>query len=410
MIKKTNITILGLGYVGIPLALEFSKYFKVYGVDNNLKKINFLKKKYKKNKNLIINSKLINDESNLYIIAVPTPLDRNKRPDLSYLIKATRDVCKKIKKGDTIVYESTVYPGTTEEILIPTIKKKCNLEYNKDFFIGYSPERINPGDSKNKLTNITKIISGGNKKTLEFLKKIYSRIIKAGVHCAPNIKVAEAAKILENVQRDINISLMNEVALIFDKLNISTSDVLKAASTKWNFLNFEPGLVGGHCISVDPYYLKYRAEKSGYSPKVISSGRNVNEKMASYVVSKIKRNLKNKTTEILVMGLTYKENCSDLRNSQVLKVLQILKKSNMKFKAYDPFVKREDLPKKFSKNFISSLNKKKYDVIIFAVPHKIFLKKMNNFKNLIKKDTIIFDVKNSLNLNIFKKNIKILKL
>ena len=203
---------------------------------------------------------------------------------------------------------------------------------------------------------------------------------------------------------------MNEVALIFDKLNISTSDVLKAASTKWNFLNFEPGLVGGHCISVDPYYLKYRAEKSGYSPKVISSGRNVNEKMASYVVSKIKRNLKNKTTEILVMGLTYKENCSDLRNSQVLKVLQILKKSNMKFKAYDPFVKREDLPKKFSKNFISSLNKKKYDVIIFAVPHKIFLKKMNNFKNLIKKDTIIFDVKNSLNLNIFKKNIKILKL
>lgn len=407
--KNIIISVVGLGYVGLPLAIEFSKFFNVYGVDKNIEKLASLKK-YLKKKNFSISNKLKKNDSNIYIVAVPTPLDKNKKPDLTYLIEATNEICNKLKTGDTIIYESTVYPGTTEEVLIPLIKKNTELKYNKDFFIGYSPERINPGDQINKLTNIKKIISAGNHKTLLLLKKLYGRIIKAGVHCAPNIKVAEAAKILENVQRDINISLMNEAALIFDKLNIDTPDVLKASSTKWNFLNFEPGLVGGHCISVDPYYLKFRAEKAGYSPRVISSGRNVNEKMASYVVSKILRNLNNKSAKTLIMGLTYKENCSDLRNSQVLKVLKILEDKKMKYKIYDPYVSKKDLPYTFSKNLIYNIGKFKYDVIILAVPHKKFLQRKKIIKKILKKDSIIFDVKNSFHLKNLGNNIKILKL
>jgi len=415
MIKKFNknitISVIGLGYVGLPLALEFSNFFKVVGVDCKKKRIIQLKKKFKKLKNISFKNEFNNNyNSDVYIVAVPTPLDKNKKPDLTYLIKATNNICKSLKPGNIIVYESTVYPGATEEILIPLKKKKTNLFYNKDFFIGYSPERINPGDKKNKLTNIKKIISGGSPNTLFFLKKLYEKIIKAGVHSAPNIKVAEAAKILENVQRDINISLMNEAALIFDKLNIDISEVLKASRTKWNFLDFKPGLVGGHCISVDPYYLKYRAEKAGYSPKVISSGRNVNEKMASYIVSKILRNLTDKKASTFIMGVTYKENCSDLRNSQVLKILEILEKKKMKYNFCDPYVKREDLPAKILKHFITKPNKKKYDVLILAVPHKKFLQRENMIKKLLKKDSIVFDVSDNFNLNNLDKSIKILKL
>ena len=415
MIKKFNknitISVIGLGYVGLPLALEFSNFFKVVGVDSKKKRIIQLKKKFKKLKNISFKNELNNNyNSDVYIVAVPTPLDKNKKPDLTYLIKATNNICKSLKPGNIIVYESTVYPGATEEILIPLIKKKTNLFYNKDFFIGYSPERINPGDKKNKLTNIKKIISGGSPNTLFFLKKLYGKIIKAGVHSAPNIKVAEAAKILENVQRDINISLMNEAALIFDKLNIDISEVLKASRTKWNFLDFKPGLVGGHCISVDPYYLKYRAEKAGYSPKVISSGRNVNEKMASYIVSKILRNLTDKKASTFIMGVTYKENCSDLRNSQVLKILEILEKKKMKYNFCDPYVKREDLPAKILKHFITKPNKKKYDVLILAVPHKKFLQGENMIKKLLKKDSVVFDVSDNFKLNNLDKSIKILKL
>ncbi len=408
--KKIIITVIGLGYVGLPLAEEFSRFLNVRGVDKNKEKLSILKKKYKKNNNFSLSTKICNSSSNVYIVAVPTPLDKNKKPDLTYLIKATTDICVKLKSGDTIIFESTVYPGTTEEILIPIIKKNTNLKYNKDFFIGYSPERINPGDKINKLTNIKKIISGGNNDTLLFLKSLYEIIIKAGVHCAPNIKVAEAAKILENVQRDINISLMNEAALIFDKLDIDTSEVLKASRTKWNFLNFDPGLVGGHCISVDPYYLKYRAEKAGYSPKVISSGRKVNEKMASYLVSKILRNLIIKSPKTLIMGLTYKENCSDLRNSQVLKVLKILEKKKMNYKIHDPYVSKKDIPSIFSKNFVSKIDKTKYDILILAVPHKEFLKRKHFIKKIIKKNSIIFDVKNVFNLKNLGNNTQILKL
>ena len=295
-ILKKKILIIGLGYVGLPLAYAFSKKFNVTGYDNDSNKVNKVKKELLlKKKKLLITSSLSRDYcSDVYIVTVQTPLTKSRKPDLSYLIEATKEICKLLKCGDTIIYESTVYPGATEEVLIPLITKTTKMILNKDFFVGYSPERINPGDKKNKLTNIKKIVSGSNKKTTKFINLLYGTIIKAGIHIAPNIKVAEAAKILENVQRDINISLINEIALIFDRLKISTIDVLKAASTKWNFLHFKPGLVGGHCISVDPYYLKYKAELSGYKPYVISSGRNVNEKMASFIISKIFKNLKKK--------------------------------------------------------------------------------------------------------------------
>ena len=326
------------------------------------------------------------------------------------MINATKDICKSLKPGNLIIYESTVYPGTTEEVLIPLILKKTKLIFNKDFFIGYSPERINPGDKQNKLSNIKKVISGGNSKTLNFLKIFYGKIIKAGTYRAPNIKTAEASKILENVQRDINISLMNESALIFDRLNIDISEVLKASNTKWNFLDFKPGLVGGHCISVDPYYLKYRAEKAGYTPKVISSGRNVNEKMASYIVSKIIKNNFKKKFNVCVLGVTYKENCSDLRNSQVLKILQILKRKKINYNFYDPYISKKDLPNNISRNFIKRL-KKRYDVLIFAVPHKQFLQnKKRLVKKLSKNNSLIFDVKNSFDFKPSNNQIKLLKL
>ena len=409
--KKLTVSVLGLGYVGLPLALAFSKFFNVIGFDNDKKKINQIKLKIRNVKNFFIKKKIDeNFSSDIYIVTVPTPLKKDNKPDLSYLINATKDICKSLKPGNLIIYESTVYPGTTEEVLIPLILKKTKLIFNKDFFIGYSPERINPGDKQNKLSNIKKVISGGNSKTLNFLKIFYGKIIKAGTYRAPNIKTAEASKILENVQRDINISLMNESALIFDRLNIDISEVLKASNTKWNFLDFKPGLVGGHCISVDPYYLKYRTEKAGYTPKVISSGRNVNEKMASYIVSKIIKNNFKKKFNVCVLGVTYKENCSDLRNIKILKILQILKRKKINYNFYDPYISKKDLPNNISRNFIKRL-KKRYDVLIFAVPHKQFLQnKKRLVKKLSKNNSLIFDVKNSFDFKPSNNQIKLLKL
>ncbi len=409
---KKKILIIGLGYVGLPLALAFSKKFLVFGYDNDEKKISNIKNQIgHKQKNLTFTSSLKSIyTSDIYIISVPTPINKLKKPDLSYLIKATKEVCKLLKSGDTIVYESTVYPGVTEEVLIPLIKKKTKMILNKDYYVGYSPERINPGDKKNKLTLIKKIVSGSNEKTAKFLSKLYGSIIKAGIHTAPTIKIAEAAKILENAQRDVNISLMNEAALIFDKLNISTPDVLNAASTKWNFLNFKPGLVGGHCISVDPYYLKYRAEMSGYSPQVISSGRNINEKMSTYVISKIFRYFKKKNIKIAVFGASYKENCSDTRNSQVIKILIKLLKKKINFSFVDPHIEKDNLPKKLRKYHKKKLTEK-YDVIILAVPHKKFLI-MNSkyFEKLLKKNSVIFDVKNVFKFLNLRKDIKLITL
>ena len=345
---KKKICIIGLGYVGLPLAFEFSKHFKVVGYDVDDRRINQLKEGIDKNrqinkknlKNCKINfTKKISDLTNIdyFIITVPTPIKLNKTPDLNPLIRATKTLSTKLNKNTVVIYESTVYPGLTEEILIPLIEKISKFKLNKDFFVGYSPERISPGVKSKVLTNIIKVISGSSPETLKKVKYLYQKIIKSGLYEAPNIKTAEAAKILENMQRDLNISLINEASIIFDKLKINTFDVLKAANTKWNFINIEPGLVGGHCISVDPYYLKYKSEKVGYVPNVISSGRKINEKMALFISKKVERNLgyikKKKISSFRynlgIMGMSFKENCGDIRNSQVFKIINYFKKKKL---------------------------------------------------------------------------------
>ena len=418
-IKKTSIAIVGLGYVGLPLLIEFSKKFKTIGFDINKKRIDELKKNRDFNKdietknikrNLVVTNKIKDlKNSNIYIITVPTPLTKTKKPDLSFLINATKEVSKVIEKNDIIVYESTVFPGATEETLIPIIEKKTKLKYNIDFFVGYSPERINPGDKKHTLKKIIKIVSGSNRKTTIFLKKIYNSIVSAGVYITPNIKTAEAAKIVENVQRDLNISLMNELSIIFNKMQIDTSEVLKAAGTKWNFMNFKPGLVGGHCIKVDPYYLTSKSLQLGYRPNVISSGRKVNENMGLYVAKKIikiiKKRKKIKKIKIGVMGLGFKENCGDTRNSQVFKIVKYLEKFKCKVFIEDPFVNPDLLSKQFKKIFFKKIAEP-VDVLVFAVAHDNY-KKFNISeikKRLTNNNPILIDLKSIFDADELRKN------
>ena len=408
-LKKLNkIGVIGLGYVGLPLALEFSKKYQVHAYDKSKKRIKELqnnnditmevsKKQLSKSKNIFF-TKNINElkECNVFILALPTPINLNKKPDLSYLKNATKETAKIIKVNDIVIYESTVYPGVTEDICVPILEKYSKLIYNVDFFCGYSPERINPGDKKRTLTKIKKITSGSNKKVAELIDALYASIITAGTHLAPSIKVAESAKVIENIQRDLNIALINELSILFDKLQINTSEVLDAASTKWNFLDFKPGLVGGHCIGVDPYYLTHLAKNIGFDPKVILSGRNVNDSMSKHIIKKINRKLKtiNKTLsnkKVLIMGLTFKENCPDTRNSKVNDIINLLNKKNCSIDTYDPWVKTY-------KNLISRIPSNKYDIIIIAVAHDEFIKvgekKIMAFG---KKNSIIFDVKNIFN-------------
>ncbi len=411
---KKKICIVGLGYVGMPLAQELSKYFEVTGFDTNKKRIyelengfdrNFQidKKNLKNNKIKIVNNFNQLSEIDIFIVTVPTPIKKNKVPDLNPLIKATKSISSKLKKGNTVIYESTMYPGLTEEILVPIIEKKSKLKFNIDFSVGYSPERISPGVKSKDLISITKIISASNKKTLKLMRNLYGKIIKSGLHEAPNIKTAEAAKILENMQRDLNISLINEASIIFNKMNIKTYDVLNAAKTKWNFIDIEPGLVGGHCVSVDPYYLKYKAEKIGYFPKVISSGRKINEKMAYYIFKKVinyfsvKKEKKIKKLNIGILGLSFKENCPDIRNSQVFKIIDYFKKTNMNLQLLDPWVLKKDLEhKKYKKVFVTKFTKK-LDCLIISVKHDLFLKlKDQYYQKLMKKNSLIFDLKNIL--------------
>tara|TARA_Y100001958_G_C21201319_1_gene527938 strand:- start:573 stop:1622 length:1050 start_codon:yes stop_codon:yes gene_type:complete len=349
-------------------------------------------------------------------VTVPTPIKKNKKPDLNPLIKATQSISAILKKNDVIIYESTMYPGLTEEVLVPIIEKKSKLKLNKDFSVGYSPERISPGLKSKSLTKITKIISASNTKTLIFMREIYGKIIKTGLHEAPNIRTAEAAKILENMQRDLNISLINEASIIFDKLKIKTYDVLKAAKTKWNFIDIEPGLVGGHCISIDPYYLKYKAEKIGYSPKIITSGRYINEKMASYVSKKIinlfksRKKIENKNLNIGILGLSFKENCSDIRNSQVFKIIKFFSKKKVKLQLVDPWVLKKDLKDSNFQHLYVSKFTKKLDCLIITIKHKQFLKlKSGYFNRIMKKNSFIFDLKNILE-NIKLKKIKVISL
>jgi UDP-N-acetyl-D-galactosamine dehydrogenase len=410
-IKDIKVGIIGLGYVGLPLALEFAKNRKVIGFDLKKKRIKELNSGIDKNlessKEELENSKNLNftnseDDlkyANCFIITVPTPIDELKKPDLQSLLQASEMIGKIIKKGDLIIYESTVYPGCTEEVCVPILEKFSNLKFNQDFFCGYSPERINPGDKKHTISNIKKITSGSTPEILDLVDSLYNEIISAGTHKASSIKVAEAAKVIENTQRDINIALINELSMIFSKLNIDTKEVLDAAGSKWNFLPFKPGLVGGHCIGVDPYYLTHKAESVGHHPKIILAGREINDNMGSHVVSEMiktmeKKKINIKKSKILIMGLTFKENCSDVRNSGVKMVFERLKKYTHNLDLYDPWTDSEEIKKIYGTNLQQSLDKNKYDGVIIAVAHKIFIE-MGKIEilNLCKKNHVIYDLK-----------------
>ena len=407
---SNKIAIIGLGYVGLPLALAFGEKFDTLGFDINQDRIKELQKKidlnllsnkqsfYKSKKIKFSSNKQDLRNANIFIITVPTPIKKNKTPDLSYLHSASKIVANNLKKNDLIIYESTVYPGLTEEECVPVLERYSKLEFNKDFFVGYSPERISPGDSK-ELRDISKVVSGSNLKITNDVYNLYKKIIKAKVYKATSIKVAEASKVIENAQRDINISFMNEISLICSRLGINTSEVLEAANTKWNFLNFKPGLVGGHCISVDPYYLTYKAKKLKYSPKVLLSGRKINDKMGYYVANVLlkklqKKKIKFSECQVGILGVTFKENCNDIRGSKVLDIIKILKKKKIKLQVYDPIVNLKEFKKYYSDIKIRKINRK-LDALIIAVPHKEFLKlNYNHLKKILKnKNSIIIDIK-----------------
>ncbi len=411
---KTNrfkLAIIGLGYVGLPLAVEFGKKRPVIGFDINKKRVNELKsgldETLETNKQDLEEAKqlylttneddLIN--ANFYIIAVPTPIDKNKNPDLKPLMNASRTVGKVLKKDDIVVYESTVYPGATEEDCVPVLEKNSGLKFNKDFFCGYSPERINPGDSEHTLINIKKVTSGSTPKIANQVDALYKEIIVAGTHKAKSIRVAEAAKVIENTQRDLNVALINELAIIFNKMGIDTESVLEAAGTKWNFLPFRPGLVGGHCIGVDPYYLTHKSKKIGYKPKVILAGRNVNDSMGAHVAFQLLNTMKSKSiklkgSNVLIMGLTFKENCSDLRNTRVVDIIYELNKYKCLVEVFDPWVDPQKALREYKIKLIEYPLLNKYDSIIIAVAHNQFKsmgpKKIHSFG---KKNHILYDLK-----------------
>ncbi len=418
--KKIKLGIIGLGYVGLPLAIEFGKFYNVIGfdvskvrIDNLIKNIDInneiSKKDFRKSKKILYtNNQNELKDCNIYIITVPTPISKNNTPDLSLIKKATILVSNFISKNDIIIFESTVFPGLTNDILVPLIEKKTGLKINIDFYVGYSPERVNPGDKKRKLTNIKKIVSGSNKKTLDNVANLYKKIVKAGIHKVSTIEIAEAAKVIENCQRDINIAFVNELSMIFDKMNLDTNEILKAANTKWNFLNFKPGLVGGHCIGVDPYYLTFQAQKFGYNSKIILSGRKVNNEMGKFVVNKTVSILKENNFQInksnlLLMGFTFKENCPDIRNTKVYDILINTKKLFKSVDVYDPIADKNDVYKNYKFKLASIPKKNYYDTIIILVNHNYFKKiGFDNILKLSKTKSIIYDFKNIFKL---KKNI-----
>ena len=412
---KKKIAIIGLGYVGLPLANAFSEKFTVIGYDNDLDKVEKLKNgidrtnqfdslKLKAFLNRVKLTSSIKEISgcNILIMTVPTPVTNDKKPDLSYLLDATRMVGSILKVGDIVIYESTVYPGCTEEDCVPVLEAKSGLKYNQDFFCGYSPERINPGDKINTLTNIVKVTSGSTPKIAELVDRLYNQIIKAGTFKANSIRVAEASKAIENAQRDINISFMNELALIFDKMNIDTTHVLEAASTKWNFIPFKPGLVGGHCISVDPYFLTHKAIELGYKPEVILSGRNVNDSIPRFIAKKVvnlmrKNKILIKGAKALIMGITFKENISDIRNSKIPEIHKALFEKGLEVEVYDPLADYNLVQKEYG----ISLTKfpTKYEAIILAVAHEEFFKNgLEKFKN--PNGAIVYDIKSVLDIDL----------
>lgn len=410
-LKEINIAVIGQGYVGLPLAIEFGKNWPVVGFDINKKRIEELKLGFdstkEANKVQIKSAKQLRfsynideiSKCNVYIVTVPTPIDKYKTPDLSPLKKASEMLSKIIKPKDIVIYESTVFPGCTEEVCVPILESGSKLIFNEDFFCGYSPERIVPGDKVNTLTTIKKVTSGSNEETANLVDQLYQKIILAGTHKAPSIKVAEASKVIENAQRDLNISFINELALIFDRLGIDTQDVLDAAGTKWNFLKYKPGLVGGHCISVDPYYLAYKAENIGYYPEVILSGRRVNDNMGVFVANKMVKMLISagkqiKGSKVLILGITFKENCPDIRNTKIVDVYKELVDFDLQIDLYDCEANSKEVEKEYGIKLIENLTEK-YDAILLAVSHKKF--KTLNIESLkTDSSSVVYDLKGFL--------------
>ena len=422
MKQKPTIAIIGLGYVGLPLAVAFAKKYNVIGFDINLKRVkelnnadDFTLEVSKEELEEVLSTKEIGlkvtatlddiKEATVFIVTVPTPTNKYNQPVLIPLEKSSESVGSVLKKGDTVIYESTVYPGVTEDICVPILEKVSGLQFNTDFYVGYSPERINPGDKKHTVTKILKVTSGSTPEAAKYIDNLYASIITAGTHLAPSIKVAEAAKVIENSQRDINIAFVNELSKIFRLLNIDTQEVLEAAATKWNFLKFTPGLVGGHCIGVDPYYLAQKAQEEGYNPEIILAGRRMNDGMGNYVAQEviklmIQKDAKVKNGNVLVLGTTFKENCPDIRNSKVIDVIDEIKKFNLKVDVYDPWANPEEVKHEFGFDLKTKKEEliNKYDAIILAVAHDLF--KDFKISNYTSEKAVVFDVKAFLNTNL----------
>jgi len=417
-LKKIKLAVLGLGYAGLPLALEFAKKRNVVGYDINLQRIKNLKIGFDKNKEFskkqikkIKKIQFTNNQNdladcNFFIISVPTPITKSKIPDLKILKFASRIVGRFVKKNDIIIYESTVYPGVTEEVCVPILEKFSKLRYlNSDnlncpgFYCGYSPERINPGDKKHNISNVVKVTSGSTPKVSKTIDKLYKEIVKVGTYLAPSIKIAEAAKVIENSQRDLNIAFINELSIIFRKMNLDFKSIVNAAKTKWNFIPFEPGLVGGHCIGVDPYYLTHKAKKVGYNPQVILSGRKLNDNMGKYVANQLLKKLKKRrkkilSSKIIIMGVTFKENCSDFRNSKIIDIYKSLKNNRLNVDLYDPIVDKRDFFQSHKIKLIPKIRENFYDAAIIAVPHEEIKKiGIDKIRKILKKNSFIFDIK-----------------
>ena len=410
-LSEVKVAIIGLGYVGLPLAVEFGKKIPVMGFDINQKRIDELQSgqdhtlevspeelKLATHLSYTTNLQQLAD-CNLFIVTVPTPIDEFKQPDLTPLVKASESIARVLKKGDVVVYESTVYPGATEEVCIPVLEKNSGLKFNQDFYAGYSPERINPGDKLHRVTNILKITSGSTPAVADYVDQVYNLVIEAGTHKAASIKVAEAAKVIENTQRDVNIALINELALIFNKMGIDTEAVLQAAGTKWNFLPFRPGLVGGHCIGVDPYYLTHKAQAIGYHPEIILAGRRLNDGMGAYVVTQLvkamlKKRIQVEDAKVLILGLSFKENCPDIRNTRIIDIINELKEYHTQIDVYDPWVDAAEAEHEYGISPISNLENGKYDAVILAVAHQQFkVMGADAIRALGKADHVLYDLK-----------------
>lgn len=410
-LDEVQIAIVGLGYVGLPLAVEFGKHFKTVGFDIKAERIAELRAGHDStlevSREELAEAKQLSFTDreadiagcNVYIATVPTPIDRYKRPDLTPIESASHTIGRVLKKGDVAIFESTVYPGATEEVCVPIMERESGLKFNQDFFVGYSPERINPGDKEHRVSTILKVTSGSTPEAADFVDALYRKVITAGTHKASSIRVAEAAKVIENTQRDVNIALINELALIFERLGINTEDVLKAAGTKWNFLPFRPGLVGGHCIGVDPYYLTHKAQEIGYHPEVILAGRRINDSMGAHVAERVVKLMTQKRihvagSNVLIMGLTFKENCPDLRNTRVVDVIEEFKGYHANVDVYDPWVDPQEAQHEYGLTPVKEPKRGHYDAIILAVSHRQFLDMGTaKIRAFGKPDCVLFDVK-----------------